>query len=235
MTASTMVVRRRGPRGQADGQGPRSAASRGSSTRSCRPPAYGESPPRTPGPRDRRCERWAAGRRRFSPGCRYYCCYSRPGRSSGRASAPQERDDGVLPVLRRAADRVEGAEAARRARRPHTGRASRSRNISPISSDSELSIVVWFAQPTRCEMQIGIESGRDRVPKVRRNCLAAAAGPDVVAGQRRPRPVEDDQVVTVAGLLCLRRRGPRLLVPVLAVNDRREALAPRSASRSSRR
>ena len=54
----------------------------------------------------------------------------------------EQRDDGVLALLRGAADRVEGAEVLRRAPPRRSDRAIAAPNISPISSDSDISIVV---------------------------------------------------------------------------------------------
>ena len=90
----------------------------------------------------------------------------------------EQRRHGVLAILRGAADRVEGAEADGELGRRRSDRASRARNISPISSDSELSIVVWFAQPIRCEIAIRIEAGRDR---------RARSGRETRRDQRPPR------------------------------------------------
>ena len=165
--------------------------------RACRQPACAGSPRPTPARPDRQCGTSAAARRRFAPGCRCCCCCSRRCttiRSSG--CSREQRDDGVLAILRGAADRVEGAEAARPAGRRRSGRASPARNISPISSDSELSIVVWLAQPTRCEMRVGVEAGRDGVlERAAGSASRLAAVADVVADRPGLGAVQDDEVV----------------------------------------
>jgi hypothetical protein len=58
---------------------------------------------------------------------------------------------------------------------------------------------------------------------MKRGSLALA--PDVVAGDGGLLAVQDDQVMAVAADDAPARRWPRLLVPVLAVNDRGEAVA----------
>jgi hypothetical protein len=58
--------------------------------------------------------------------------------------------------------------------------------------------------------------------RLKRGSLALA--PDVVAGDGGLLAVQDDQVMAVAAMDRLRGGSPRLLVPVLAVNDRREAV-----------
>ena len=71
------------------------------------------------------------------------------------------------------------------------------RNISPISSDSELSIVVWLAQPTRWRCTSGSKPGETARSNVLQELLARSPpAADVVAGQRRLGAVEHDQVVT---------------------------------------
>ena len=87
----------------------------------------------------------------------------------------------ALQIVSKARNR--GGELARR----RSGRASPARNISPISSDSELSIVVWLAQPTRCRWMSGSKPGETACSNCRRNAVAVAAVADVVADQSRPR------------------------------------------------
>ncbi len=102
----------------------------------------------------------APARRRSGRGCRCCCCCSRRRRASGRAAARvEQRDHGVLPFLRRAADRVEGAEVLGRAPPRRSRSRIAARSISPISSDSDISIVVWLAQPMRSRSRSGSKPG----------------------------------------------------------------------------
>ena len=140
-------------------------------------------------------------------------------RSSGVLA--QQRDDGVLAVLRRAADGVERLEARRRARRRRSGRASPLRTSRSISSDSDISIVVWLARPMRCRSRSGSKPGETALPNRSRNASRSPPA-NVVADDRRFAVVEDHEVVA-AVLDGLRGGGLRLLVPDLAVDDRREA------------
>ena len=100
-----------------------------------------------------------------------------------------------------------------------------SRNISPIASDSDISIVVWFAQPTRVEIAIRVETGGNCRRETREKGLAVSSTPDVVADDTRLVTVEHDEITPAGELQRLRRRGARLFVTHFAVNDRGETLA----------
>ena len=79
----------------------------------------------------------------------------------------EQREDRVLALLRRAADRVERPEARATVRPRRSGRASPAAASPPISSDSLISIVVWFAQPMRARCAVGIEPGRHGLAEAR--------------------------------------------------------------------
>jgi hypothetical protein len=133
----------------------------------------------------------------------------------------EQGDHGVLAFLRRAADRVEGRKwSASPLRRSDPASPP---TISPISSDSVISIVVWLAQPTR-EM-----SGPGRSRARRRSQTAPEGRPvpvaDVVADDRRFGLVQHDQVVRVGIPLLPATPWPASLRADLAVDDRREAVA----------
>ena len=70
----------------------------------------------------------------------------------------------------------------------------------------------------------GSNPGDGGVLEARQERRRVAAGPDVVAHGVGFVAIEDDEILPAAGVQRLRRRGPRLLVPVLAVNDRGEAV-----------
>ena len=93
-------------------------------------------------------------------------------------------------------------------------------SISPIASDSDISIVVWLARPMRSQVAIGVETrrGRAREPRQesrrgrrRAGCSRRRSAVSVV--------VEDDEIAA-AVRDGLRRGRLRLLVPDLAVDDR---------------
>ena len=65
----------------------------------------------------------------------------------------EQRDDRVLPFLGCAADGVEGPEMAGQGFLPRSSIAAR--NISPMASDSDISIVVWLAHPIRTRSVTG--------------------------------------------------------------------------------
>ena len=96
------------------------------------------------------------------------------------------------------------------------------RNISPISSDSVMSIVVWLAQPMRSRSRSGSKPG-DMAP-----CESAqergrvTVVTDVVADDGGLGTVEDDEVTALRVLERLRGSGACLLVFHFPMNDGRE-------------
>ena len=75
----------------------------------------------------------------------------------------------------------------------------------------------------RCRCTSGSNPGDDRLAEAREERVAVAAAPDVLADGAGFVVIVDDEVVAARVLQRLRRRRLRLLVPVLAVDDRREA------------
>ena len=129
-----------------------------------------------------------ARRRRSARGCTCCCCCSRRPRSSGRAArSSSSAIDGVLPLLRRAADRVERAEVRRERRPRRSGRASprRTSRRSPATRSSASSSG-WRSRRARDRVS-GSKPGETASAKRARNAVAIAAVADVVADDRRPR------------------------------------------------
>jgi hypothetical protein len=96
-----------------------------------------------------------------------------------------------------------------------------------MASDSVASIVVWFATPTRTRSRSGSKPGwpcREVLRGTRRG-RARRALLDVVHHELRLVHVADDDVLAARVRVRLARRGARLLVEVLAVDQRREAVA----------
>ena len=141
-------------------------------------------------------------------------------RSSG--SLVEQRDDGVLALLRRAADRVERAEARgqRRPRRSDRASPAGTSRRSPATRTSASSSG-WRSRCARGRAS-GSKPGETASPKRARNARGVAAVADVVADDRRLRPRSQHDQVVAAGILQRLRRGrARLLVLDLAVDDRR--------------
>ena len=137
----------------------------------------------------------------------------------------QQRVHRVLAVLRRAADRVEGAEVlgaigvapGPRHREPH-GIRDRERLAR------EHRRLVGDADPR--EMPVGIEMGTRLRAVLLEERLAREALPfDVVADVAGLLHVAHHEVGPAFEFRDLRRRGARLLVVVLAVDERREPVA----------
>jgi hypothetical protein len=96
---------------------------------------------------------------------------------------------------------------------------------SAMASDSRASIVVWLATPTRARCSSGSKSGEAERANLARNAVAVAATGDVVAHELGLGHVAHHEVVAVRVLLHLAGGGARLLVVVLAVDERGEAVA----------
>ena len=96
---------------------------------------------------------------------------------------------------------------------------------SPIASDSRASIVVWFATPMRRRCTSGSNPGDAARANRRHELVARPAALDVVADELRLAHVAHDEVVPAWIRSHLRRRRARLLVIVLAVDERGEPVA----------
>ena len=88
------------------------------------------------------------------------------------------------------------------------------------------SIVVWFATPTRSRSRSKSKPGEHRLAeRSRERRRGRRPALDVVADQPRLVHVEHDEIAPAGILHHLARGGPGLLVVVLAVDERREAVA----------
>ena len=104
----------------------------------------------------------------------------------GQRVRVEQREHGILPFLGRAADGVECAEPRRQlAVEPYRSSIA-CLNISPISSDSLISIVVWFAQPTRARCCTGSNPADTAFAETRNKRGSVAAVADEITRQLRP-------------------------------------------------
>ena len=94
------------------------------------------------------------------------------------------------------------------------------RSISPISSDSDMSMVVWLAQPIRSRSRSGSNPGETASPNRARKRGRAPARSDEVADDLRFLAIEHDEKAPLRVFQRLRRRRARFFVLDLAVDDR---------------
>ncbi len=103
------------------------------------------------------------------------------------------------------------------------------------ASDSDISIVVWFARPMCCRSRSGSNPGDAALAKRSRNRTRSPRPPDVVAHHAGLFDIQHHEIGAAGLAGRLRGGGARLLVPDLAVDHRGETLLARIAARSSRR
>ena len=130
-----------------------------------------------PGSRDRRCGRSGPARRRSGRGCRCCCCCSRRRRASGRAAV--QSSSAITASCRSwvALQIVSNARKWRGSSASPYRSVIAARSISPISSDSDISMVVWFAQPMRSRSRSGSKPGETASPKRARNSASRRRRP----------------------------------------------------------
>ena len=190
------VVRRRGARRQADRHRPgRGQPAGGGRLPSSRPTGRCRISSATPGSRDRRCGtsgRDAAQMRARLAGVAAVVAADHDHQVDRLVA--QQRDDGVLPILRGAADRVERLKVLGQRRRRRSGRSS-----PPSEHLADLAATRTSASSSGWRGRCAAGRGRDRSPARRRcanrarNASRSPPSPDVVADdlrlrRRRTRP-----------------------------------------------
>ena len=136
----------------------------------------------------------------------------------------EQLHDSVLPLLRRAADRVERAEVRGRVVIP-VGPGHR---CSDFGADRERFLREHrrlVSDPDFFEMALRIEPRRDGVGKPRHQVLGRQLPLNEVADDPGLVHVPDDEIMRVGIFGCLRCRRAGFFMVVLAVHERRKAIA----------
>ncbi len=135
----------------------------------------------------------------------------------------EQSEDRILSVLGRAADGIERAETKGKldiSVAVAHGRPEHFPDLERLRTEHRRLVGATHA----LQVTVRIEPRRGAVLEARQDLRAAAAGPDIAAHDRRFVTIKNDQVSAATRMQGLRCSGSRLLVPVLPVNDGREAL-----------